>query len=112
MDRVIIQRSFEHSLEKLATIDYLTNDQMSFVDVNLIKQLKDSALNVHGKKCKNAIAQMFLIELSLVKKTILAWFNRKTKSQHLEIDLLRKDRYEKEHPINWSEDKCHICNFP
>ena len=112
MDRVIIQRSFEHSLEKLATIYYLTNDQMSFVDVNLIKQLKDSALNVHGKKCKNAIAQMFLIELSLVKKTILAWFNRKIKSQHLEIDLLRKDRYEKEHPINWSEDKCHICNFP
>ena len=40
MDRVIIQRSFEHFLEKLTTIDYLTNDQMSFVDVNLIKQLK------------------------------------------------------------------------
>ena len=112
MDRVIIQRGFEHSLEKLAKIDYLTNDQMSFVDVNLIKQLKDSALNVHGKKCKNAIAQMFLIELSLVKKTILSWFNQKIKSQHLEIDLLRKDRYEKDHPINWSEDKCHICNFP
>ena len=50
MDRVIIQRSFEHSLKKLATINYLMNDQMSFVDVNLIKQLKDSALNVHGKK--------------------------------------------------------------
>ena len=40
MDRVIVQRRFEHSLEKLTTIDYLTNDQMSFVDVNLIKQLK------------------------------------------------------------------------
>ena len=36
MDRVIIQCSFEHSLEKLARIDYLTNDQMSFIDVNLI----------------------------------------------------------------------------
>ena len=56
MDRVIIQRSFGHSLEKLTTIDYLTNDQMCFVDVNLIKQLKDSALNVHRKKCKNMIA--------------------------------------------------------
>ena len=42
MDRVITQRSFKHSLEKLTTIDYLTNDQMSFVDVNLIKQLKDN----------------------------------------------------------------------
>ena len=74
---------------------------MSFVDVNLIKQLKDYA-----------IAQMFSTELSLVKKTIVAWFNRKIKSQNLEINLLRKNRYEKEHPINWSEDKCHLCNFP
>ena len=56
MDRVIIQCSFGHSLEKLTATDYLTNDQMSFVDENLIKQLKDSALNVHGKKCKNVIA--------------------------------------------------------
>ena len=36
MDRVIMQHSFEHSLEKVARIDYLTNDQMSFIDVNLI----------------------------------------------------------------------------
>ena len=74
---------------------------MSFVDVNLIKQLKDYT-----------IAQMFSTELSFVKKTIVAWFNQKIKSQHLEINLLRKNRYEKEHPINWSEDKCHLCNFP
>ena len=40
MDRVIIQRGFEHSIEKLTTIDYLANDQMFFVDVNLIKQFK------------------------------------------------------------------------
>ena len=56
MARVIIQCSFGYSLEKLTTIDYLTNDQMCFVDVHLIKQFKDSALNVHRKKCKNVIA--------------------------------------------------------
>ena len=82
MERVIIQRSFGHSLEKLKTIDYLTNEQMSFPDVNLIKQLKDSALNVHRKKRKYAMAQMFSMELSLVKKTILSWLNPKIKSQH------------------------------
>ena len=85
MDRAIIKRSFEHSLEKLTTIDYSTNDQLSFIDVNLVKKLKDSVLNVHGKKCKNAIAKMFSTELSLVKKTILTWFNQKIKSQHPEI---------------------------
>ena len=50
MDRVIIQRSFGHSLEQLTTIDYLTNDQMSLVDIKLIKQLKDSALELSRKK--------------------------------------------------------------
>ena len=54
---------------------------------------------------------MFSIIVCLVQKTILAWFNNKIKSQHLEIDLLRKNKYEKDHPINWKSDKCYICNF-
>ena len=77
VDRVIIQRSFGHSLQQLTTIDYLTNDQMSFVDVKLIKQLKDSTLEVSRKKSKNAIAQMFSIELCLVKKTFWLGLTKK-----------------------------------
>ena len=77
MDRVIIQSSFRHSLQQLTTIDYLKNDQMSFVNIKLIKQLKDSVLEVSRKKYKNAIAQMLSIELCLGKKDILAWFNKK-----------------------------------
>ena len=68
MNRLIIQRSFGHSLKQLTTIDYLANDQMSFVGIKLIKQLKGSALEVSQKECKNAIVQMFSIELCLVKK--------------------------------------------
>ena len=112
MNSVIIQRSFGHSLEQLTTINYLTNDQMPFVNINLIKQLKDCALEVSQKKCKNALAQMFSIELCLVQQPVLSWFNKKIKSQHLEIDLSRKNKYEKDHPINWNSDKCLICNFP
>ena len=55
---------------------------------------------------------MSSIDLCLVKKAILAWFKKKIKLQYLEIDLLRKNKYEKYHPINWESDKCHICNFP
>ena len=36
LDGAIIQHSFGHSLE-LTTIDYLTSDQMSFIDIKLIK---------------------------------------------------------------------------
>ena len=55
---------------------------------------------------------MFSVELCLVKQAVLSWFNKKIKSQHLEIDLSRKNKYEKDHPINWNSDKCLICNFP
>ena len=52
MNRVIIQRSFGHSLEQLTTINYLTNDQMPFVNINLIKQLKDCTSEVSRKNVK------------------------------------------------------------
>ena len=68
--KIIAQRSYEHSLEQLTTIDYLTNDQMSFIDVTLVKQLNDIAEEVGGRKCKNALGQMFTIEAALIKKSI------------------------------------------
>ena len=47
-----------------------------------------------------------------LKQAVLSWFNQKIKSQHLKIDFSRKNKYEKDHPINWNSDKCLICNFP
>ena len=52
--KIIVQRSYRHSLEQLIMIDYLTNDQMSFIDVTLVKQLNDIAQEVSQRKCKNA----------------------------------------------------------
>ena len=70
LKKIIVQRSYGHSLEQLTTINYLTNDQMSFIDVTLIKQLNDIAEEVGGRKCKNALGQMFTIETALIKKDI------------------------------------------
>ena len=116
MNRVTIQHNFGHSLEQLTMMNYLTNEQMPFVYINLIKQLKDCALEVSPKKCKNALAQMLCVKLCLVKqiriKKINNCSNKKIKLQHLEIDLSQKSRYEKDHPIHWNSNKCIICNFP
>ena len=98
--KIIVQRSYEHSLKQLTTIGYLTNNQMSFIDVKLIKQLKDMAHEVSRRKFKNALGQMFTIEIALLKKTLLEWFNKKIKSQYLELDLMIKNQYERKHPIN------------
>ena len=66
--KIIVQRSFGHSLQQLTTIDYLANDQMLFIDVTLIKQLNDIAQEVSRRKCKNDFGKMFTIETSLIKK--------------------------------------------
>ena len=66
--KIIVQKSYGHSLEQLTRINYLTNDQMSSIDIKLIKQLKDVAQEVSPRKCKNALGQMFTIETGLVKK--------------------------------------------
>ena len=58
LNRIIVERSFAHSFQK-STIDYFTNDQMNFVDVKVIKQLKDAAENVCYRKDKNAVAHIF-----------------------------------------------------
>ena len=74
--------------------------------------LKDMAFDVSKRKCKNSMGQMFCIESALVKKTILKWFNKKFKQQFVELNLMKKLRYEKQNPVNWKTDKCVICKFP
>ena len=76
------------------------------------KQLEDAAEHISKRNYKKSLEQMFSIELSLIKQTLLAWFNRKIKSQHLQLDILVKNKYEKQHPINWTTDKCCLCKFP
>ena len=63
-----VQRSDGHLLEQLTMIDYLTNDQMSFINVTLVKQLNDIAQEVSRRKWNNALGQMFVIETDLIKK--------------------------------------------
>ena len=38
-------------------------------------------------------------------------FNKKFKSQYLEIDILIKNQYERKNPSDWKNDKCVICKM-
>ena len=69
LDRIVIQRSFVHSIEQLTRLDYFTREQITFIDHSFIKMLKDMAFEVAKRRCKNSIGQMFSIESALVKKT-------------------------------------------
>ena len=51
---------------------------MKFIDLQTLNQLKDVAIDVTKKICKNTMDQNFCIETVLLKKTLLAWFNKKS----------------------------------
>ena len=112
LDRIIIQRSFAHSIEQLTSLDYFTQEQITFIDHSLIEMLKDMAFEVVKRKYKNSIGQIFSIESALVKKTLLRWFNQKFKRQFDKINPIEKLRYEAKNTINWEKGKCVICKFP
>ena len=92
-DRIIIQRSFAHSIEQLTCLDYFTREQITFIDRSLIKMLKDMAFEAVKRRCKNSIGEMFSIESALAKKSLLRWFNQKFKRQFDKINPIKKLRY-------------------
>ena len=48
--KIIVQRSYGHSLQQLTMIDYLTSDQISVTDVMPVKQLNNIAQEVYKSK--------------------------------------------------------------
>ena len=68
MEHIIIQRSFAHSIGQLTSLNYLSREQITFIDQSLIKMLKDMAFEVAKRRFKNTIGQMFSIESALLKK--------------------------------------------
>ena len=112
LDRIIIYRSFSHSVAQLTTLEYLTREQITFKELHLINMLKNMAFEVSKRKCKNGLGQFFSIESALVKKTLLKWFNMKFKRQFEKVNPIGKLRYESQNPVNWNTAKCVICKFP
>ena len=110
MKRIIIERSFGHSLEKLTTIDHLTSDQFKFIDSITLKQLRDRAISVSEKKKCTAVSEMFSTELKFASDCLLKWFYSKNKKKELSLD--EKREYEVSNPIDWEKGKCEICTFP
>ena len=110
LPRIIIERSFGHSLEKLCQIDYLTSEQLRYGDVITVKQLRDCALAVHKKTNVIAMSEMFCTEIKFATDCVLKWYHVKYKN--LELSLESKNEFEKENPIDWENRECVLCRFP
>ena len=50
LERIIICRSFAHSLDQLTTLNYLTHEQITYIELHLINMLRDVAFEVTKRK--------------------------------------------------------------
>ena len=110
LPRIIIERSFGHSLERLSQIDYLTSEQLKYKDIITLKQLRDSALAVYKKNNPLAVSEMFSIEIRFATNCLLSWFHNKYRNEEVDIEL--KMQYQKENPVDWENGWCVLCTFP
>ena len=109
-ERIIVERSFAHNILQLSSINYLTAEQLDFIDRKVLSQLKDLAFEVTQKKNKNVLSEMFCVELFMIKDTLLKWFYKKITSTNLCANKKEKHEFESI-PINYDKAKCVICNF-
>ena len=54
---------------------------------------------------------MFSCELRFFIDLLKKWVAEKYFSRHKELDLLWKQRFKRENPIDWNETNCAICGF-
>ena len=67
LNHKIIERSYDHSLEKLTTLNYLTGQQLSSLDKATLLKLKDCVLAVS----KIAISSIFSTDLKFASDCLL-----------------------------------------
>ena len=108
LERQIVVRGFNYSLSELGDMSYLTNKQLTLRKQKTAEQLRDAVINVNSKKYKDAIVEMFNIELKFTCDILIKWFDFKFKS--LSISNLIHIEYNRKNPIT-EETKCCICSF-
>ena len=89
INRVFIEGSFGHSREELLSLNYLSREQLNF-NYKKTLQLRDCVLVVADKKSKTTISEMFDTELKFFVNCLLKWFNKKFKSNNLELSNVVK----------------------
>ena len=81
LPRQMVVRGYNHTLEELSNMNYLTSEQLAMRNQRTTRQLQDAIVNVPSKNKINAIVEMFNIELKFACDILMLWFNQKIKKQ-------------------------------
>ena len=90
-------------------MSHSTDEQLALRKRTTAEQLRDAVTAVHEKKSKNAIAELFNIELKFTCDLLTKWFNYKIKN--LAVSEVSRILYNRQNPRT-AESICKICYFP
>lgn len=102
LDKIFIFLSFKQSFSE---------NHIKYFDDVTFKQLKDTATNVLKKEKESALSDMFSTELKFTVDMLVKWCNDLFKSRFNEPDEIKKQLFTRDNPVDWSNQKCVICNF-
>ena len=84
---------------------------LPFIDPITTRQLRDCAAAVFTKKQKYSVSKMFSCELKFAIDLLKKWLAEKMFNRYKNLDMLTKQRFERQNPINWESTNCVICGF-
>ena len=99
LDRQIVVRGFNHSLEELGDMSYLPLEQLALRNQKTAEQLNDAVANVYRKKKKNAIIEMFNTELKFACDILNKWFQYKIKPNKMSISNIERINFNRNNPV-------------
>ena len=98
LDRQIVVRGFNHSLEELGDMSYLSLEQLALRNQKTTEQLNDTVASVYRKKKKNAIVEIFNIELKFACEILNKWFQYKIKPNKMSISNIERINFNRNNP--------------
>ena len=109
LPRQMVVRGYNHSLDELSDMTYLTAEQLALRNQTTAHQLQDCIVNVNSKRRKNSLVKMFNIELKFACDILMSWFRLKIQKNVVMND--ESTNFKRLNPIS-SDTECVICNFP
>ena len=76
LPRQMVVRGYNHT-----NLDYLTKEQLALRNQMTTYQLQDCVVNVHSKRKKNAIVEMFNVELKFACDILMIWLKKNAKKR-------------------------------
>ena len=105
IEKILVVRSFNHIFQQLNDVSYLKDEMLPFIDRITTRQLRGCVLPCL-QKTKIFPERSASCKLKFVIN--LLWLAEKFFKRYKDLDMLTKQRFKRQNPINWESTNCVI----